>query len=197
MKHKTNDLLRSALKRCNTIRKAMGIPNLFDLSRIRWDLPPSANMRLLSRLMQGGPQLTNDVNSLLSKDGYITRTAETSAIARYLLVQKAVTGLNTHVVAFTSGTPLGITEEPVGLTGEYAIRLLVNGPVGTCFMTSDSSAAIVVGDILVPVSGGTVKTLTGTGNLTIVGQALEACANGATTLDKEFEAAPCLGYRTL
>jgi hypothetical protein len=195
MKHKTNDLLRSALKRCNTIRKAMGIPNLFDIKRIRWDLPPSANMRLLSRLMQGGPQLTNDVNSLLSTDGYVTKTGD-AAIARYLLVQKGAS-LAANVAVYTSGTPLGITEEPVATTGNFAIRLLLNGPVGTCYMTSDASAAVAVGDILIPVSGGTVKTLTGTGNLVIVGQAVEACGNGATTLDAEFEAQPCLGYRTL
>jgi len=195
MKHKTNDILKSALKRCNEIRKAMGIPNLFDLKRIRWDLPPSANMRLLSRLMQGGPQLTNDVNSLLSTDGYVTRTGD-AAIARYLLVQKGAS-VATNVAVYTSGTPLGITEEPVATTGEFAIRLLLNGPVGTAYMTSDGTAAVAVGDILIPVSGGKVKTLTGTGNLVIVGQAVEACANGAATLDAEFEAQPCLGYRTL
>jgi hypothetical protein len=195
MKHKTNDILRSALKRCNTIRKAIGIPNLFDLSRIRWDLPPSANMRLLSRLMQGGPQLTNDVNSLLSKDGYITRTGD-AAIARYLLVQKGAS-LAANVAVFTSGIPLGLTEEPVATTGDFAIRLLMNGPTGTAFMTSDGTAAVAVGDILIPVSGGKVKTLTGTGNLTVIGQAIEACGNGATGLDAEFEAAPCLEYRTL
>ena len=174
----------------------MGIPNLFDVAKMRWDLSPKQNLRLLGNIMRGGGiQLTNDVNSLTSRDGYITRLGD-AAIARYLLVQKGAS-VATNVAVYTSGTPLGLTEEPVTTTIPTAIRLLVNGPHGTAMMTSDGTAAVAVGDILIPVSGGKVKTLTGTGNLVWVGQAIEACANGAATLDAEFEASITLGYRTL
>lgn len=190
MKHQTNDLLRSALGRANRTIRGLGFGKTFDLSKIRQDWSPKQNLEALRRLMtHGRHELINDVNSGTRGTGIINRYGD-AAIAQYLLVQKG-SSLATNVAVFTSGNPIGVTlYGGVSATEISPVRLLASG-TGTALYTSDSSAAVAVGDPLVGVSGGTVKTVTATGaGVIIVGIAVEACANGATGTDKEFEAAP-------
>ena len=62
----------------------------------------------------------------------------------------------------------------------------------------DLTAKVKAGDILVGVSGGTVKKNTATGaEAMIIGVAIESCANGATGTDKEFEAMPCYNNKSV
>jgi hypothetical protein len=191
MKHQTNDLLRSALGRVNRTIRGLGFGKTFDISKIRQDWSPKQNLEALRRLMtHGRHELINDVNSGTRGTGLINRYGD-AAIAQYLLVQKGASAPATNVAVFTSGTAFGVTLYGGLSTTEYnPVRLLLGGQ-GTVNYTSDVSAAIAVGDPLVGVSGGTVKTVTGTGaGIIIVGIAIEACSGSATGTDKEFEAAP-------
>jgi hypothetical protein len=191
MKHETNDLLRSALKKVNSTIRSIGRGVQFDLKRMRSDWSPAQNFAALKRLMERGHfQFVNDVNTKTHPDGIISKLGDT-AVAQHLLVQKGASAPATNVAVFTSGNPFGVTLYGGLSTTEYnPVRLLCGG-VGTVTMTSDVSAAIAVGDPLVGVSGGTVKTVTATGaGVIIVGIAMEACSGSATGTDKEFEAAP-------
>jgi hypothetical protein len=197
MKFQTNDLLKSALGRVNQTLKAFPTLKTWDVSKIRNDFSPTQNFEALKRFMQSGHyQMVNDVNTGTRGTGLINRYGD-AAIAQYLLVQKGAS-LDTNVAVFTSGQPFGVTLfGGVSATEISPVRLLSAG-VGTVSYTSDSSAAIAVGAILVGVSGGTVKTRTVTTTETlVVGIAIEACANGATGTDKEFEAMPCYNYKTV
>ena len=197
MKHQTNDLLRSALAKVNRTLKSTGLQRAFDLSRIRSDFSPSQNMAALKRLLAYGRfELVNDVNSGTHSTGVITRVGD-AAIAQYLLVQKAASLVSTNVAVFTSGAPFGITMQGgVSATEPSAVRLLSCGQ-GTVMATSDGSAAIAVGDSIVGVSGGKVKTNTGTGTQQlVVGISIEVVANGATSTDAEFEMMPTYYFRT-
>lgn len=198
MKHQTNDLLRSALKRVNTTVQSIGRGMRFDISRIRSDWSPAQNLAAFKRLFTIGRfELCNDVNSGTHSTGIITRVGD-AAIAQYLLVQKASSLVSTNVAVFTSGNPFGVTlQGGVSATEPSPVRLLCGG-VGTVLMTSDSSAAVAVGDILVGVSGGSVKTNTATGaEALIVGIAIEPCGNGATGTDKEFEVMPTYNNKSV
>jgi hypothetical protein len=191
MKHQTNDLLRSALAKVNRTLKSTGLQRAFDLSRIRSDFSPSQNMAALRRLLTLGRfELVNDVNSGVHSTGVITRVGD-AAIAQYLLVQKAASLVSTNVAVFTSGNPFGITlQGGVSATEPSPVRLLSCGQ-GTVMATSDGSAAIAVGDLIVGVSGGKVKTNTATGaEILIVGVSLEVVGNSATSTDAEFEMMP-------
>ena len=197
MKHETNDLLRSALKKVNSTIRSIGRGTPFDWKRMRSDWSPAQNLAALRRLIQIGRfEFTNDVNSKTHIDGIITKVGD-AAIAQYLLVQKGAS-LATNVAVFTSGNPFGVTlYGGVSATESSPVRLLQNGQ-GTVLFTSDSSAAINVGDLLVGVSGGTVKTNTAvTTEILIVGVAIEACANGATGTEKEFEAMSCYNNKSV
>lgn len=197
MKHQTNDLLRSALAKVNRTLKSTGLQRAFDLSRIRSDFSPSQNMAALKRLLAYGRfELVNDVNSGTHSTGVITRVGD-AAIAQYLLVQKAASLVSTNVAVFTSGAPFGITMQGgVSATEPSAVRLLSCGQ-GTVMATSDGTAAIAVGDSIVGVSGGKVKTNTGTGTQQlVVGISIEVVANGATSTDAEFEMMPTYYFRT-
>lgn len=198
MKHQTNDLLRSALKRVNSVAKALGLSRQFDITRIRSDWSPEKNYEAFKRFFNIGRfELCNDVNSGAHSTGIITRVGD-AAIAQYLLVQKASSLVSTNVAVFTSGNPFGVTlQGGVSATEPSPVRLLCGG-VGTVLMTSDSSAAVAVGDILVGVSGGSVKTNTATGaEALIVGIAIEPCGNGATGTDKEFEVMPTYNNKSV
>lgn len=198
MKHETNDLLRSALKRVNSTIRSIGRGVQFDLKRMRSDWSPAQNFAALKRLMERGHfQFVNDVNTKTHPDGIISKLGDT-AVAQYLLVQKSASATATNVAFFASGQPFGVTLYGGLSTTEYnPVRLLCGG-VGTVTMTSDASAAIAVGDILVGVSGGTVKTNVATSTqILVVGIAVEACANGATGTDKEFEVMPTLFHKTV
>lgn len=197
MKHQTNDLLRSALAKVNRTLKSTGLQRAFDLSRIRSDFSPSQNMAALKRLLAYGRfELVNDVNSGTHSTGVITRVGD-AAIAQYLLVQKAASLVSTNVAVFTSGAPFGITMQGgVSATEPSAVRLLSCGQ-GTVMATSNGSAAIAVGDSIVGVSGGKVKTNTGTGTQQlVVGISIEVVANSATSTDAEFEMMPTYYFRT-
>lgn len=197
MKHQTNDLLRSALAKVNRTLKSTGLQRAFDLSRIRSDFSPSQNMAALKRLLAYGRfELVNDVNSGTHSTGVITRVGD-DAIAQYLLVQKAASAVSTNVAVFTLGAPFGITMQGgVSATEPSAVRLLSCGQ-GTVMATSNGSAAIAVGDSIVGVSGGKVKTNTGTGTQQlVVGISIEVVANGATSTDAEFEMMPTYYFRT-
>jgi len=198
MKHETNDLLRSALKKVNTTIRSIGRGTQFDWKRMRSDWSPAQNLAALKRLIQRGQfEFVNDVNSKTHPDGIISKLGDT-AVAQYLLVQKGASAPSTNVAVFTSGNPFGVTLYGGLSTTEYnPVRLLQNGQ-GTVLMTSDSSAAIAVGDILVGVSGGTVKTNTAiTTEILIVGVAIESCGNGATGTDKEFEVMTCYNNKSV
>lgn len=197
MKHQTNDLLRSALKKVNTTIRSIGRGTQFDWKRMRSDWSPAQNFAALRRLMERGQfEFVNDVNSKTHPDGIISKLGDT-AVAQYLLVQKGAS-LATNVAVFTSGNPFGVTLYGGMSTTEYNPVRLLQGGVGTVIMTSDSSAAVAVGDILVGVSGGTVKTNTAaTQEILIVGIAIEACGNGATGTDKEFEVMPCYNNKSV
>jgi len=199
MKHQTNDLLRSALGRVNRTIRGLNLGKQFDISRIRNDFSPTQNFEALKRYMAGFqnyPQAINDVNSGTRGTGLINRYGD-AAIAQYLLVQKGAS-LGTNVAVFTSGNPFGVTlYGGVSATEISPVRLL-SGGIGSVMFTSDSSAAINVGDLLVGVSGGTVKTNTATTTeILIVGIAIESCANGATGTDKEFEAMPTYNNKSV
>lgn len=186
-----NAALKFALGRANQIRKYVGLPT-FDLSRIRNDLSPKQNLRLLT----GRLDLINDVASGTHGSGILTKYTD-AAIARYLLVQKGAS-LATNVAVFTSGTPFGLTcsSTPDNAT-PVDIRLLGVG-TGTAMAKSDGSAAIAIGDLQIGVSGGTVKSgATTTGSYLIVGVSLEVVSNGATGTDAEFEIMPCFNHRTV
>lgn len=190
MKHQTNDLLRSALKKVNTTIRSIGRGTQFDWKRMRSDWSPAQNFAALRRLMERGQfEFVNDVNSKTHPGGIISKLGDT-AVAQYLLVQKGAS-LATNVAVFTSGNPIGVSPYGGMSTTEYTgVRLLTCG-VGSVVMTSDVSAAVAIGDPLVGVSGGTVKTVTATGaGVIIVGIAVEACSGSATGTDKEFEVAP-------
>lgn len=197
MKFQTNDLLKSALGRVNQTLKAFPTLKTWDVSKIRNDFSPKQNFEALKRFMQSGHyQMVNDVNSGTHGTGLISRYGD-AAIAQYLLVQKGAS-LGTNVAVFTSGLPFGVSlYGGVSATEISPVRLLQGG-LGTVMCTSDSSAAVAAGDLLVGVSGGTVKTRTvsATESL-IVGIAVEACGNGATGTDKEFEVMPCFAYKTV
>ena len=197
MKHQTNDLLRSALKKVNTTIRSIGRGTQFDWKRMRSDWSPAQNFAALRRLMERGQfEFVNDVNSKTHPDGIISKLGDT-AVAQYLLVQKGAS-LATNVAVFTAGNPFGVTLYGGMSTTEYNPVRLLQGGVGTVIMTSDSSAAVAVGDILVGVSGGTVKTNTAaTQEILIVGIAIEACGNGATGTDKEFEVMPCYNNKSV
>ena len=191
MKHETNDLLRSALKRVNSTILSIGRGVQFDLKRMRSDWSPAQNIAAFKRLMQTGHfHFINDVNSKTRPDGIVSKLGDT-AVAQYLLVQKGASAPATNVAAFASGNPIGVTLYGGLSTTEYnPVRMLIGGH-GSVIYTSDVSAAIAVGDPLVGVSTGTVKTVTGTGaGVIIVGIAIEACSGSATGTDKEFEAMP-------
>ena len=199
MKHQTNDLLRSALGRVNRTIRGLGFGKTFDLSKIRQDWSPKQNLEALRRLMtHGRHELINDVNSGTRGTGIINRYGD-AAIGQYLLVQKGAS-LDTNVAIFNSGNPFGVTlYGGVSATEISPVRLL-SGGVGTVMFTSDASAAIAPGDILVGVTGGTgtVKKNTATGvEAMIIGVAIESCANGATGTDKEFEAMPCYNNKSV
>jgi len=191
MKHETNDLLRSALKKVNTTIRSIGRGTQFDWKRMRSDWSPAQNLAALKRLIQRGQfEFVNDVNSKTHPDGVISKLGDT-AVAQYLLVQKGASAPSTNVAVFTSGNPFGVTLYGGLSTTEYNPVRLLQGGVGSVIMTSDASAAVAVGDILVGVSGGTVKTNTAaTTEILIVGVAIESCGNGATGNDKEFEVMP-------
>jgi len=198
MKHETNDLLRSALKKVNSTIRSIGRGTQFDWKRMRSDWSPAQNLAALKRLIQRGQfEFVNDVNSKTHPDGIISKLGDT-AVAQYLLVQKGASAPSTNVAVFTSGNPFGVTLYGGLSTTEYnPVRLLQNGQ-GTVLMTSDSSAAIAVGDILVGVSVGTVKTNTAiTTEILIVGVAIESCGNGATGTDKEFEVMTCYNNKSV
>ena len=141
-----NAALKFALGRANQIRKYVGLPT-FDLSRIRNDLSPKQNLRLLT----GRLDLINDVASGTHGSGILTKYTD-AAIARYLLVQKGAS-LATNVAVFTSGTPFGLTcsSTPDNAT-PVDIRLLGVG-TGTAMAKSDGSAAIAIGDAFTAVAG--------------------------------------------
>ena len=197
MKHETNDLLRSALKKVNSTIRSIGRGTQFDWKRMRSDWSPSQNLAALRRLIERGQfEFVNDVNSKTHPDGIISKLGDT-AVAQYLLVQKGAS-LATNVAVFTSGNPFGVTLYGGMSTTEYNPVRLLQGGTGSVIMTSDSSAAVAVGDILVGVSGGTVKTNTAlTTEILIVGIAIEACGNGATGTDKEFEVMPCYNNKSV
>lgn len=200
MKHQTNDLLRSALKKVNTVSRSIGRGIQFDLKRMRSDWSPAQNLAALKRLIQRGQfEFVNDVNSKTHPDGIISKLGDT-AVAQYLLVQKGASAPSTNVAIYNSGNPFGVTLYGGLSTTEYnPVRLLQCG-VGTVIMTSDASAAINVGDLLVGVTGGTgtVKTNTATTTeILIVGVAIESCASGATGTDKEFEVMPCYNNKSV
>lgn len=187
-----NAPLKFALGRANKLRQYLGLPTL-DLGRMRNDLSPRQNTALLS----GRPlDLVNDVNSGTHANGILTKLTD-AAIARYLLVQKGAS-LAYSVAVFTSGTPFGITlDSTPDAASQVAIRLLAGG-VGTVMAKSDGSAAIAIGDLLIGVSGGTVKAgASTTGNYLTVGVALEIVGNGATGTDAEFEIMPVFNHRTV
>lgn len=187
-----NAPLKFALGRANKLRQYLGLPTL-DLSRMRNDLSPRQNTALLSGRSL---DLVNDVNSGTHANGILSKLTD-AAIARYLLVQKGAS-LATNVAVFTSGTPFGITIDSTADTSSYvSVRLLSCG-VGTVMAKSDGSAAVTYGDLLIGVSGGTVKSgATTTGNYLILGVALEAVGNGASGTDAEFEIMPCFNHRTV
>ena len=187
-----NAPLKFALGRANKLRQYLGLPTL-DLSRMRNDLSPRQNMALLSGRSL---DLVNDVNSGAHGTGILTKLTD-AAIARYLLVQKG-SSLGTNVAVYTSGTPIGLTIDSTADTTSYvSVRLLACG-VGTAMAKSDGSAAVAYGDLLIGVSGGTVKSgATTTGNYLILGVALEAVSNGASGTDAEFEIMPCFNHRTV
>jgi len=199
MKHQTNDLLRSALAKVNRTLKSTGLQRAFDLSRIRSDFSPSQNMAALRRLLTLGRfELVNDVNSGTHSDGIITRIADTAAIGQYLLVQKGASAPSTNVAIGASNGVFGITlQGGVSTTEPSAVRLLSSGR-GTVMATSDGSAAIAVGDSIIPIgSVGKVETNTTTGSQQlVVGIALEAVANSASGTDAEFEMMPVYYFRT-
>lgn len=191
MKHETNDLLRSALNRVNSTIRSIGRGTQFDWKRMRSDWSPAQNFAALKRLMETGHfHFVNDVNTKTRPDGIVSKLGDT-AVAQYLLVQKGASAPSTNVAFFAAGNPIGVTLYGGLSTTEYnPVRMLIGGQ-GSVTYTSDVSAAIAVGDPLVGVSGGTVKTVTGTGaGVIIVGIAIEACSGSATGTDKEFEAMP-------
>lgn len=199
MKLQTNDLLRSAVKTVAQRARSMGInPNL-DVKRFRSDWSPKQNFEALKRLLSIGRfELSNDVNSGARETGYVTRYGD-AAIAQYLLVQKGASAPTTNVAVYTSGTPFGSTTYGgiTSTTQPGSIRLLA-GSVGTALLTSDGTAAIAVGDIIVGVSGGKVKTNTAvTTTILQVGFAIEPVSNGATTLDAEFEVMTTFTWKTI
>ena len=198
MKHETNDLLRSALKKVNSTIRSIGRGTQFDWKRMRSDWSPAQNFSALKRLIEKGQfQFVNDVNTKTHPDGIITKLGDT-AVAQYLLVQKGASAPSTNVAVFTSGNPFGVTLYGGLSTTEYNPVRLLQGGVGSVVMTSDASAAVAVGDILVGVSGGTVKTNTATTTeILIVGVAIESCASGATGTDKEFEVMPCYNNKSV
>lgn len=198
MKHTTNDLLRSAIKKVNETAKQFGMLG-FDWKKIRADWSPSQNLSALRRFREQGIfQFSNDVNSGLYTDGTMTKYGD-AAIAQYLLVQKGASAPTTNVAVFTSGLPLGTTTYGgiTSTTQPGTIKLLC-GSQGNSIMTSDGTAAVLVGDIIVGVSGGKVKTNTATGTvITIVGFAIEPVSNGATSTDAEFQVMPTLTYKSV
>ena len=198
MKHETNDLLRSALKKVNSTIRSIGRGIQFDLKRIRPDWSPAQNIAAFKRLRETGQfHFVNDVNSKTHPDGVISKLGDT-AVAQYLLVQKGASAPSTNVAVFNSGNPFGVTLYGGLSTTEYNPVRLLQGGVGSVIMTSDASAAVAVGDILVGVSGGTVKTNTATTTeILIVGVAIESCGNGATGTDKEFEVMPCYNNKSV
>lgn len=199
MKHQTNDLLRSAVKLVAQRARSMGHNFNFDVSKFRSDWSPKQNFEALKRFMAIGRfELSNAVSSGTRSTGYITRFGD-AAIAQYLLVQRGASAPATNVAVFTSGQVIGSTDYGgiASTTQPGAIRLL-NGAQGTAMLTSDGTAAIAVGDILVGVSGGKVKTNTATATTILqVGMALEPVSNGATSTDAEFEAMTTFTWRTI
>ena len=187
-----NAPLKFALGRANKLRQYLGLPTL-DLSKMRNDLSPRQNTALLSGRSL---DLVNDVNSGTHANGILTKLTD-AAIARYLLVQKGAS-LAYSVAVFTSGTPFGITiDSTANTSSQVAVRLLACG-AGTVIATSDGSAAVAIGDLLIGVSGGTVKSgAATTGAYHILGVALEAVGNGASSTDAEFEMMPCFTFRTV
>jgi len=199
MKYQTNDLLKSAVKLVSSRARSMGIKADFGINRFRSDLSPKQNFEALKRYLSIGRfELCNDVNSGTRSTGYVTRFGD-AAIAQYLLVQKGASAPTTNVAVFTSGTPFGTTDYGgiTSTTQPGSIRLLVGG-VGTGILTSDGSAAIAVGDIIVGVSGGKVKTNTATATTILqVGFALEPVLISATTTDAEFESITTFTWKTI
>lgn len=189
MKHQTNDLLRSAVKLVAQRARSMGHNFNFDVKKFRTDWSPKQNFEALKRFMSIGRfELSNAVSAGTRSTGYVTRFGD-AAIAQYLLVQKGASLPLTNVAVFTSGTPFGSTDYGgiTSTTQPGSIRLLV-GAMGTGILTSDGTAAIAVGDIIVGVSGGKVKTNTATTTEILqVGFALESVSNSATSTDAEFE----------
>lgn len=130
--------------------------------------------------------LCNGLADGIHEDGVLTKTAD-AALGRYRLVIQGA--LATSVaVAGAADRPFGITDDETATTTDYIPIKMINCNRGTVRMISDGSAAIAVGDLLVPAVGGAVKTVAaGAGNYYIVGRALEAVANGATDT---FEVSP-------
>lgn len=199
MKHQTNDLLRDAMKVVAQRVRSIGLKSNFDLKRFRSDWSPKQNFEAMKRFLSIGRfELSNDTSTGTKSTGYITRFGD-AAIAQYLLVQKGASAPATNVAVYTSGFPFGSTDFGgiTSTTQPGAIRLLA-GSVGTGTLTSDGTAAILVGDIIVGVSGGKVKTNTATTTEILqVGVAIEPVSNGATSTDAEFEVCTFLNNKSV
>lgn len=140
--------------------------------------------------------LCNDGNIQIHDDGCVTRTTD-AALGRYRLVKVGTTPLSSVAVAGASDTPIGVTLDETSNTTDLTVVRLLNGAKGSVRMISDGSAAIAVGDQLVPAASGACKTIAaGAGNYIIVGVALTSVAISATGDDAILEVMPALSWRT-
>ena len=136
--------------------------------------------------MRGVFTLANGLNHGIHEDGVLAKTTD-AALGRYRLVIQGAAATSV-AVAGAADRPFGVTDDETANTTDYIPVKMINCVRGTVRFVSDGSAAIAVGDLLVPATGGAVKTVAaGAGNYYIVGRALEAVANGATDT---FEASP-------
>lgn len=144
-------------------------------------------------LQPKGEDFANSKLVNISPKGRCTRLADANFTLRYLIC-KAGSDASHIDICTASDIPLGVVTDQTPTTDQAASDLSYPLPVNLLGLNEDSermiaSAAIAVGDFVVPAAAGKVKTLpaSGGGTTYIIGRALSAAA---ADLD-QVEVVPC------